>query len=350
MPKVRRRKKKKTWPTAIDLFSGCGGLTTGLKKARFRVLAAVEKDELAATTYRRNHRGVRIWQKDIRRLSVREVKRTLRLRRGQLDLLAGCPPCQGFSPIRRLNGARYVRDKQNALLFEFLRFVKVLRPRTVMLENVPGLAKYWRFPDFLKRLGRLGYEFEKDVLDAADFGVPQRRRRFILVASRMGRRPTFAPAAPDDRLTVRDAIGNLAKPGRTGDPCHDVKEKRTEDVKKLIRKIPQNGGSRAALGRRAQLDCHKTTEGFHDIYGRMPWDDVAPTITGGCVNPSKGRFLHPSQHRAITPREAAILQGFDPGYFFSLAGGKYKAAQMIGNALPPEFIRRHAVDLRRHLR
>lgn len=249
--------------------------------------------------------------------------------------------------MRRLNGARYVRDKQNALLLDFLRYVRVFRPRMVMLENVPRLSEYWRFPHFLKSLTALGYEWETDILNAADFGVPQRRRRFILIASRIGT-PEFAPGSKQ-RVTVRDAIGGLPRPGRSGDPAHDITERRGDRIQSIIRRIPQNGGSRAALGSRSQLKCHKKVDGFRDVYGRMAWDDVAPTITGGCVNPSKGRFLHPTQARSITVREAALLQSFPPGYFISMTRGKFFAARMIGNALPPEFIRRHAIVLRRTL-
>jgi DNA (cytosine-5)-methyltransferase 1 len=124
-----------------------------------------------------------------------------------------------------------------------------------------------------------------------------------------------------------------------------VSEKRSDKVKEIIRLIPKNGGSRLDLGAENQLKCHQKCDGFKDIYGRMAWDDVAPTITGGCFNPSKGRFLHPTKNRTVTLREAALLQTFPTTYFFSLRRGKSSAAQMIGNALPPEFIRRHATRI-----
>ena len=142
----------------------------------------------------------------------------------------------------------------------------------------------------------------------------------------------------------------LARPGKTGDVLHDLPEVRSPQVKELIKLIPKNGGSRKELPKKYWLPCHvRYPDGYRDVYGRMAWNDVAPTITGGCVNPSKGRFLHPAQNRAITLREAALLQTFPPGYKFSLEKGKDSVALMIGNALPPEFIRRHAVMIRKHL-
>jgi DNA (cytosine-5)-methyltransferase 1 len=149
--------------------------------------------------------------------------------------------------------------------------------------------------------------------------------------------------------TVRGAIGRLAKPGKSRDALHNLPEIRSGKVLKLIRDIPKDGGSRTDLPKSRQLKCHKNQSGFNDIYGRMAWDDVAPTITSGCFNPSKGRFLHPNQNRAITMREAALLQSFPKDYVFDPAIGKQTIALMIGNALPPEFIRRNALRLRQSL-
>lgn len=169
----------------------------------------------------------------------------------------------------------------------------------------------------------------------------------VLVA---GRRRSI-PLAPDEprSKTVRDAIAGLPHAGRSGDSLHDFPETRQAKVLTIITSVPKDGGSRADLGEETQLECHRRCDGFHDIYGRMAWDDVAPTITSGCINPSKGRFLHPEYDRAITLREAALLQGFPPEFKFSLRRGKYPAAEMIGNALPPEFVRRHALEIRRHV-
>lgn len=333
--------------TAVDLFSGCGGLSLGLRRAGFRVIAAVEKDKLAADTYKKNHPDVRMFTTDIRRLSAVRLRKNLRLRPGELALLAGCPPCQGFSAVRTLNGKRRAVGHGSNMVYHFLRFVRKLKPKAVMLENVPGLAGNWRLREMERDLRRLGYQVKSKVLDAADYGVPQRRRRLILLASTLGE-PHFGRPVKQRRF-VRHAIGKLAPPGKSGDPCHDLRERRAPHVLALIRKIPKNGGSREALGEGAQLACHRDFNGFKDIYGRMTWDQVSPTITGGCVNPSKGRFLHPTENRAITLREAALLQGFPRNYFFSLDEGKFRVAEMIGNAFPPGFVALHARLVRKQI-
>jgi len=334
-------------PSAIDLFSGCGGLSLGLKRAGFRVIGAVDIDPLAVETYGANHRRVVVWSVDIRKLPAAKMMRRLKLRPGQLDLLAGCPPCQGFSTMTTHNGRILRDDPRNELVLEFIRFVRALRPKAVMLENVPGLARDSRIEHLVSLLSSIGYKCNFDVLDAADYGVPQRRRRFILLAGRGGAIP-FARQA-FKRTSVRDAFRNLNK-SRRNDPLHKVVERRSARIRKMIRRIPRDGGSRMDLGPRSQLKCHRKCDGFKDVYGRMAWNETAPTITGGCCNPSKGRFLHPILHRAITLREAALLQTFPPSYSFSLRRGKFAAAQLIGNALPPEFIRRHAKSILRFVR
>lgn len=271
----------------------------------------------------------------------------LQLRPGQLDLLGGCPPCQGFSTLRTKNGGRRVRDSQNDLIFEFQRLVIGLRPKHVMLENVPGLLADTRLAQFSQSLGEAGYAIRAGIQNAVDFGVPQRRRRLVFIASLGSSAPSAIPGSK--RKTVRDTICSLPAAGRSGDPLHDLPESRSEEVKLRIRQIPKDGGSRSALPRSHQLPCHRRSDGFTDVYGRMAWDQPAPTITTGCFNPSKGRFLHPVANRAITMREAAMLQSFPRSYKFPKELGKVKLAQMIGNALPPAFVRAHARAIRSQL-
>jgi DNA (cytosine-5)-methyltransferase 1 len=281
-------------------------------------------------------------------LSPKKIMKSLGIKPGELDVLAGCPPCQAFSAMRRLNGSRRVRDKHSKyLVFEYLRFVKALKPKVVLIENVPHLMDDYRFNQVRTALRELNYVGEPVILNAADFGVPQRRRRMVLIASRIGQIEYAKPNGAG--RTVQQALQSLPKPGKSGDPLHDLPESRSDKVAKLIARIPKNGGSRLALGKRSQLKCHKNCDGFKDVYGRMAWDRVSPTITSGCVNPSKGRFLHPEEDRAITLREAALLQSFPPDYSFLLTKGKYAVALMIGNAFPPAFVKPHAMQICAHL-
>ena len=337
--------------TAIDLFCGAGGLTCGLEQAGFRVLAGVELLEIAAETYQSNHKKTLLLQDDICNLSPAEVMTALGLSPGDLSLLAGCPPCQGFSTLRTRNKQSSVDDQRNDLIFEFLRWVKAFVPKCIMLENVPALAKDTRMRTAMSQLKELGYHVDESCLrieDIANYGVPQRRKRMILMASLYGK--IEQPKATSLKTTVKDTIVNLPKAGESGDPLHDLPEIRSEKINKLISLIPKNGGSRSDLPIEHWLECHKRyPKGFRDVYGRMHWDDVSPTITGGCHNPSKGRFLHPEENRAITLREAALLQTFPKDYFFSLRRGKDSVALMIGNALPPEFIRQQGIAISKHL-
>lgn len=343
------RVHRKNRPCAIDLFSGCGGLTLGLRQAGFDVLAAIEIDPAAVETYKANHKKVVVKQTDVRTLSPKKLRHELKLRTGQLDLLAGCPPCQGFSTLRTRNGANKNRDARNDLVHQMLRFARAFRPKAIMMENVPRLMERKPFQKLCEGLRQLGYRLTFEVKDAARYGVPQRRRRLILLAGR-GFNIPFAKETGHSR-TVSGAIRRMREPGRSRDPLHNIPgKKRAPRILKLIRDIPKDGGSRGDLPKNRQLECHKKSDGFKDIYGRMAWDKVAPTITSGCFNPSKGRFLHPEKNRAITMREAALLQGFPRDYVFGLSAGKEAIALMIGNALPPEFIRRHALEIRTALK
>lgn len=339
-----RNRVKRPKPLAIDLFSGCGGLTLGLKQAGFRVVGAVDNDHLAVETYKANHPEVYSFEEDIDKLTTLKVKRRLGIKKWGLDLLAGCPPCQGFSTMRTLNGNRIIQDPRNDLIEHFYRFVKDFMPKAVMLENVPGLMKDIRFEFFVKRLSELGYIGNYDVLNAAHYGVPQRRRRLIYLAGYKAR-IDFAMESKKEKH-VTGAIKRLLPAGISGDPIHDLPEKRTPEVIDRIRMIPKDGGSRTDLPESEQLKCHKNCNGFKDVYGRMAWNKVAPTITSGCFNPSKGRFLHPEEDRAITMREAALLQGFPKGYKFPIVTNKSNIALLIGNALPPPFIEAHAKMIR----
>jgi DNA (cytosine-5)-methyltransferase 1 len=345
---------------AIDLFCGCGGLTLGLKNAGYTVIGAVDIEPVAIKTYIQNHPEVKVWAKDIRELTGNDILKTLGLQQGELDLLAGCPPCQGFSSLTTLNGSKktnHERQKQNDLVFEFMRLVKDLRPKAVMMENVPGLYKDERLKKILQELSELGYYSDRNevvkVLNVADYGVPQRRRRMILMTTKVGKVSFAQPLAV--KYTVRQAFAtaNLPEVGKSGDELHDLPQNRTAAMIQRIKSVPLDGGGRFDLPLDHQCACHirdgNHRNMFRDVYGRMKWDDVAPTITSGCNNPSKGRFIHPEEHRAITLREAALLQSFPIDYKFCLDRGRTGVALMIGNALPPEFIRIQATQIKSKL-
>lgn len=336
--------------TAIDLFSGAGGLTQGLKQAGFNVVGAVESVQTYAESYRLNHPKTNLKENDIREVDPAEYMKELGLKVGELDLLAGCPPCQGYSTIGTRNRGKK-NDPRNELVYEVLRFAIAFQPKTIMMENVPALNNDARLKNLVDELKKIGYAVDHKVLKMSHYNVPQARRRMIMLASRFDDIEVVKQELDEDKMkTVREAIAFLPPNGDDNDPLHDTTDNRSDKVKNLISMIPKDGGSRTDLGEEYQLECHKRTSGFRDVYGRMAWDKPSPTITGGCNNPSKGRFIHPEQNRVITLREAALLQTFPRDYKFSLKSGKTGVAVMIGNALPPTFIEFHARKIMKHLK
>ena len=318
--------------SAIDLYSGSGAVTSALKKAGFNVVAAVDNNPTACETYRLNHRDVNLHEGDIRKISVKKVSTEK-----DIGLLVVCAPCQPFS---RQNQKRE-NDPRAKLIFESLKYIKEFSPKLVFFENVPGLATSDEFTKLSKSLHKLQYKLsEVRLLDSADFGVPQRRTRCVLMASKSEEAinlfNVFSPRRK--KRTVLEAIGHLP-PLKSGekdqnDSLHSARNHQPIVLKRL-RHIPKDGGSRASLPKRLQLDCHKRmgkNQSYTDVYGRMKWNDVAPTLTTGCTDVTKGRFAHPEQDRAITLREAAIFQGFPKSYKFS--GSSNSIARQIGNAVP----------------
>jgi DNA (cytosine-5)-methyltransferase 1 len=317
---------------ATDLFAGCGGLSTGLTRAGFQIVSAVEIDKVTAATYRANHPKVHLIERDIAEVDPAEL---LPEDGGKIDLVAGCPPCQGFSRVRRRNRSAAAVDPRNDLVAEFLKKVEALEPAAVFMENVPGIENDPRFDAFLARLRELGYLPEWQTLELSDYGVPQRRSRVVVLAGK-----GFTIPMPRPRRTercVRTAIANLPEPAQSRNPLHNQVTQHDQQALDRIRAVPKDGGSRRSWPDNLRLKCHGDCDGFQDVYGRMAWDDLAPTITGGCINASKGRFIHPEQDRAITLLEAALLQTFGRCYRFKLDRGRYFVAEMIGNALPPHF-------------
>lgn len=337
-------------PKAIDLFSGAGGLTQGLKQAGFNVIGAVEIDSVFADSYLMNHPRTKLINSDICGLSLDTAAEKWNLRRGELDLLAGCPPCQGFSKIGTRNRGARSEDERNDLVFQVVRFSDYFRPKIIMIENVPALAKDNRMEKVVKHLEKEGYCVDIRVLNTEKYEVPQRRNRMILLASRLGQlkvQTRFEALATTK--TIGDVFPKVKRSHNDNDPLWNYKENRTEKINKMISLIPKNGGSRVDLPPEYELECHKKTKGFKDVYGRMSWDKPSPTITCGCISPSKGRFLHPEENRAINLREAASLQTFPFNYRFSFKKGRQGVATMIGNALPPKFIEYQGRVIKSHL-
>lgn len=321
--------------TAIDLFAGAGGATEGLKRAGFNVLGAVEFDHEAARSFKLNHPMVAVWEDDIRKVSATEVRRDLGLRIGELTLLKACPPCQGFSTLA---GNRVpTNDPRNELVKHTIRFVRELRPAAVLLENVPGLARDQRAKDTMEAMRGLGYAVKSYVVNAVDFGVPQKRRRLIILALRGLRSKlpeSLTPTDPEVPTSVREAFSTLMREVDSDDPLNQYVES-GEKVMRRIRAVPV-GGNRYDLPPHLQLDCHvrldKGNGGASGSYGRMKWDSPSPTMTTRCTTPACGPFIHPDEDRAITLREAASLQTFPHNYQFS--GGRTSVERQIGNAVP----------------
>lgn len=336
--------------TAIDIFAGAGGLTVGLKRAGFRVVAAVEVEPHSFTTYKANHPEVKGLNQDIVTVSGAALQKFAGTER--VDLLAGCPPCQGFTSLT----ARYQdkEDPRNALVLEIARLAEATRPRAIMMENVPGLAQKGGslYRQLRSRLQALDYRLTEGVLQVADYGVPQFRRRFVLLGG-LG----FEFALPDAThsgastgllapwRTVRDAIEDMPEPVTLAQAkarghversdWHVVRDLSRQNVARI--RAAKAGRTWTHIPEHLRPDCHRDGYiGFTNVYGRMEWDRPAPTITGGCTTFSKGRFGHPKADRTISVREAALLQTFPRDYRFDTPYMDY-VCNMIGNALPCNF-------------
>lgn len=340
----------KSQKTAIDLFAGGGGLSQGLKQAGFSVCAAVEIEPHACATYLANHADTVLFQRDIRRISGTELLKASPT--GAIDLIAACPPCQGFSSLT----AKYQReDARNELIFEFVRLVREIQPKTVMMENVPGLANGKGkavFNSAMNELQELGYVLQFDVLDVANYGVPQNRRRLVVLGG-LGTPISLPPPSHAKKpasnqqpwRTVKNVIGNIGEPetlqgatrvgGEARSGWHVVRN--LSEINKARLRSIQPGKSRAEIPVELRPLCHQSSDkGFSNVYGRMDWNLPSPTITGGCTTLSKGRFGHPSRNTTISVFEAALLQTFPETYRFDTTFMD-KVCTIIGNALPPQF-------------
>lgn len=326
---------------AVDLFCGVGGLSYGLRKAGVRVVAGVDVDDACSYPYVANHRGARFLLRDV--ASVTGAELNALWSPGAVRLLAGCAPCQPFSSYANTRAAG--DNSKWGLLYQFSRLVDEARPGLVTMENVPGLASEAPFAAFLQTLRRLGYSVCYDVLNAADFGAPQQRRRLVLLASRRGevQMPPLTHPGPSRWVTVRRAVGALP-PIADGEACAQDPMHRAAALSELNRlrvRASVPGGTWRDWPADLVAECHRKDSGKHSagVYGRMEWDRPAPTMTTLCNGYGNGRFGHPEQHRGISLREAAIFQSFPLKYKFVKPGALVATkalARLIGNAVPPK--------------
>ncbi|MGA9839434.1 MAG: DNA cytosine methyltransferase [Thermoplasmata archaeon] len=321
---------------AVDLFCGAGGLTRGLLSAGVRVVAGVDLDPDSRYPYEHNNK-VRFIEADVSTLSARRIRDLYP--KNSIKVLVGCTPCTPYSTLKNGRSPRATKGWQ--LLDQFARLVKGVRPHIVTMENVPKLRYAAIFRRFVRRLRDLGYHVDAQVLKAELYGVPQRRRRLVLVASRLGAISVPRPRANLRLRTVRDSIGLLprltAGALAKGDRLHRAAGLRVTNKLRIRASVP--GGSWKTWRRKLRLQCHSSRKGrrFTPVYGRMRWDRPAPTITTQAYNYGSGRFGHPGQARAISLREAALLQTFPRRYQFTRPGETPSfrhVGRLIGNAVP----------------
>lgn len=323
---------------AIDFFCGAGGLTRGLLDAGISVVAGVDHDTRIRKTYEINNYPSRFIAADIRDVDIITLRKNLGISRQETTLYAACTPCQPFSTLNTMHKT----DKRKSLLLDFVELVEQIPPDYIVVENVPGLSNavgrdiYYAFEKTLKKHG---FHIDADMLDAKLYGVPQTRKRFILVASRHGQPHLPDPIADTKFKTVGDTIRKFPaiRDGQSSDSYKNhLARKLLPHHLRIVKAIPRNGGSRRdVVDTSILLKCHQKNPNAHkDVFGRMSWDIPAPTLTCRCTDVYCGRFVHPEQHRGISLREAAALQTFEDGYEF-FGNSISEQARQIGNAVPP---------------
>ncbi|MDP4837541.1 MAG: DNA cytosine methyltransferase [Burkholderiales bacterium] len=346
---MRRIEAKKI--ACVDLFCGAGGLTHGFVLEGLPVTAGIDLDPACRFPYEANNQA-RFLERDISKVTATELKDLF----GDADLtiLAGCAPCQPFSTYAQ----RYELDGKDGkwgLLYEFARLAKGANPDVITMENVPTVAKHEVFHDFVDTLKRLGYKVWFDVVDSSQYGVPQTRRRMVLLASKHGEIKMIEPSLEKPK-TVRQAIGSLralsAGEAAPRDRLHASSSLSEKNLKRI--KVSKPGGTWRDWPAHLVADCHQAESGrtYPGVYGRMEWDKPAPTMTTQCYGFGNGRFGHPVQDRAISLREAAILQSFPKDYAFlpKDAVVSFTAlGRLIGNAVPVELGRAIAKSINSHL-
>lgn len=334
-----------------DFFCGCGGTSVGLRAAGMDVVFGLDCDGPAAATFRRNFPRAAFLEVDVRDCRPEEIASQVGRGDGHL-LVSACAPCQPYSSfVRRTRG----RSHDRSLLLRLIPILDLLRPAFVLVENVPGLdtkAPAGTLSRFCKALTRLGYSISWKVVDCQSYGVPQRRRRLVLMGSLLGQveipRPTHGPGLLPV-ATVLEWIADLpplqAGETHTEVPNHVASALTDINLRRLRASKP--GGDRFDWPSELRLACHKEHRGHSDVYGRMSWDAPAPALTTKCTGISNGRFGHPEQDRPISVREAACLQTFPRDFVFE--GGIKTATRQVGNAVPPLLAQRMGEAFVRHL-
>lgn len=339
--KTKEKMTRATKFTCIDSFCGAGGLGLGLQRAGFDILLSFDIDQICIDTINANKKYFNHSAEtaDIADMLNGKLLKKCNLERGELFLLAGGPPCQGFSVQRRGSDI----DVRNELVLKYGQLIDELYPMYFVMENVTGIAgKRGKtiLQQLIENVEKIGYTVHVDLLDAQDFGVPQRRKRYIIVGERndMGEHYEY-PRPISERRTVRDVIGKLPAPPEDGSDHPEISLHRRDRLSDLNLKRIQaikEGQGRDDLPEELLTDCHKVDSsviGFRSVYGRMAWDDVAPTITARFDSFTRGKFGHPVQDRSISLREGALLQSFPMDFTFT--GNKVDIARQIGNAVPP---------------
>jgi len=328
--------------SVIDFFCSCGGTSDGLRKAGMNILAGIDIDSVALKTFKRNFSEAAVIDKDIRDLHVDEIKNLISTVDGPI-VFSACAPCQPFS---MQNKNRSKVDDRKSLLTELHRFITECEPDYILLENVPGMqsVKEGPFTKFLEFLESSGYEFDFDIKDAKKYGVPQTRRRLVLVASKHS-----AISLPEethgeaenllDYKTVWETIGGYhpLKAGQKSKKIPNHQVANLTDLSLTRMKHTPEGGDRRNWPESLVLECHKNYSGHTDVYGRLWRDKHAVTLTTKCYSISNGRYGHPTQNRALSVRESAALQTFDDDFIFE--GTLSQTAKQVGNAVPVEFAR-----------
>ena len=329
---------------AVDFFCGAGGVTCGLRKVGINVIGGLDIDPKFKNTYELNNKGSIFINKDVSNFHPQELQTLLNIQKNDENLIfIGCIPCQYYSNLK----SDKTKSKSSRLLLDdFKEFVLFYTPGFVLIENVPGLKTKAGSPlhKFKSALKKIGYNFDQKILNAKYFGVPQKRRRFILVATRLFKKIEL-PKQMKSRfkiVTVADAIGNSNKfphvqAGHVDSSGYQHSVAKLSDLNlKRVQNTPKNGGTRKAWesNQELQLECYKNHDGHYDVYGRLFWDKPSPTITTRFIHTSTGRYSHPEQDRAISLREGATLQSFPLNYKFH-SSSQGTIATMIGNAVPP---------------